>query len=127
MRMVLVSTFLSALTLLTGITVSAANAQGRACHRLWVERNQIYKDYGYCFKTREAIRYFGNRGCRYEYEADIPMSRRDRAHVAGSRRKSGTWAAAEAASGAVSRRAGRAVRAGTRNASCHSGTTCRPR
>ncbi len=67
--------------LLTGVAVSAANAQGRVCHRLWVERNQIYKDYGYCFKTPEAIRYFGNRGCRYEYEADLRMSRRDRAAI----------------------------------------------
>jgi YARHG domain len=70
-----------AVALLSGFAVSTANAQGRACHRLWVERNQIYKDYGYCFKTREAIRYFGNRGCRYESEEDVPMPRRDRARI----------------------------------------------
>lgn len=78
MRAGLVSTVVAALALSAGFAVTAANAQGRICHRLWVERNQIYKDYGYCFKTERAIRYFGNRGCRYEYESDIPMSRRDR-------------------------------------------------
>jgi hypothetical protein len=82
MRAALVSTFLAALTLSSGLAVSAANAQGRICHRLWVERNQIYKDYGYCFKTERAIRYFGNRGCRYEYQEDVPISRRDRARIA---------------------------------------------
>jgi YARHG domain len=82
MRKVLLATLLAALMLSTGFAISMANAQGSICHRLWVERNSIYADYGYCFKTPEAIRYFGNRGCRYEYEGDIPMSRRDRARIA---------------------------------------------
>ncbi len=81
MRAGLVSTAVAALVLTAGFTATAANAQGRVCHRLWVERNQIYKDYGYCFKTERAIRYFGNRGCRYESESDIRMSRRDRAII----------------------------------------------
>ncbi len=81
MRAVLVPAFLAVLTLSAGLAVSAAQAQSRICNRLWVERNQIYKDYGYCFKTERAIRYFGNRGCRYEHESDVPMSRRDRALI----------------------------------------------
>jgi YARHG domain len=81
MRVVVIPTCLAALALLSGFAVSAANAQERVCRRLWVERNQIYKDYRYCFKTERAIRYFGNRGCRYDYESDIPISRRDRAHI----------------------------------------------
>ena len=81
MRTVLVTSFLAGLTLATGLAVPAANAQGSICHRLWVERNQIYKDYGYCFKTPRAIRYFGNRGCRYDYQGDIQLSPRDQARV----------------------------------------------
>lgn len=81
MRAVLIPALLATLTFSTGMAVSAAHAQPRICDRLWVERNQIYKDYGYCFKTERAIRYFGNRGCRYEYEEDIPISRRDRARI----------------------------------------------
>jgi len=81
MRAVVSPAFLVALMLATGFAAPAANAQGRTCQRLWVERNQIYKDYGYCFKTERAIRYFGNRGCRYEYESDIPFKRRDRALI----------------------------------------------
>jgi hypothetical protein len=82
MRTVIISTFLAAVTLSTGFAVSAANAQGDICHQLWVERNQIYADKGYCFKTERAIRYFGNRGCRYEVQDDVPLSRRERARVA---------------------------------------------
>jgi len=81
MRVGLVSTGIAVLALTAGFAVTAANAQGRICHRLWVERNQIYKDYGYCFKTERAIRYFGNRGCRYDYQGDIQLSPRDQARV----------------------------------------------
>ena len=82
MRAVLVPAFLAALILSTGSAISIANAQGRVCQELWVERNQIYADKGYCFKTERAIRYFGNRGCRYEVQEDVPLSRRERARVA---------------------------------------------
>ena len=81
MRVGLVSTGTAVLALAAGFAVTAANAQGRVCHRLWVERNQIYKDYGYCFKTERAIRYFGNRGCHYDYQGDIHLSRRDQAAI----------------------------------------------
>ncbi|HZD89477.1 MAG TPA: YARHG domain-containing protein [Pseudolabrys sp.] len=81
MRTAVIPTLLSALALSTAFAVTAADAQSRVCHRLWVERNQLYKDYGYCFKTEQAIRYFGNRGCRYESEDEIPMARRDRARL----------------------------------------------
>jgi hypothetical protein len=33
-----------------------------SCSELWYERNEIYAQYGYCFKTPRAIREFG-RGC----------------------------------------------------------------
>jgi hypothetical protein len=61
-------------------TALPAAAQG-ICESLWVERNSIYKDAGYCFKTRRAISYFGNAGCRYEYEGDIPLSYGQRARI----------------------------------------------
>lgn len=52
------------------------------CDELWAERNAVYKDAGYCFKTPRAIRAFGNAGCRYDEIADLPLSARDRAKVA---------------------------------------------
>jgi phosphopantetheinyl transferase len=71
----------AALALVTGFAAPAAQAQGDICFRLWVERNAIYKANGYCFKTARAIDYFGNAGCRYDYESDVPLSRRDRARI----------------------------------------------
>lgn len=59
-----------------------AQAQYASCHELWVERNSIFKARGYCFKTRRAISYFGNAGCRYDYEEDVPLSAYERAYVA---------------------------------------------
>jgi hypothetical protein len=41
----------------------------------------IYKAYGYCFKTSKAINYFGNAGCSYDNEGDIPLSHADRSTI----------------------------------------------
>jgi hypothetical protein len=73
--------------LMTSMVVVAASAvatpalaQG-ICQSLWVERNAIYKDAGYCFKTARAINYFGNAGCRYDVEGAIPLSPAERARI----------------------------------------------
>jgi phosphopantetheinyl transferase len=82
MRTIFIASFLAALTICTGLAVSQANAQDNVCFRLWVARNSIFKANGYCFKTARAIAYFGNAGCQYDYEADVPMSPYDRQRVA---------------------------------------------
>jgi len=68
--------------LIASVGLSASTARAQSCQELWVERNSYYKDAGYCFKTRRAIAYFGNRGCSYEYEADVPLSRGIRERIA---------------------------------------------
>ena len=64
-----------------GLTMLATPAKAGVCQDLWVQRNSIYKAYGYCFKTAKAINYFGNAGCVYDNEASIPMSRADKQAV----------------------------------------------
>lgn len=61
--------------------LAAAPAAAQSCQQLWVERNAIYKGAGYCFKTSRAIRYFGNAGCSYDSEAELPLSRGERARI----------------------------------------------
>jgi hypothetical protein len=70
-----------------GLAASVAPARADVCFDLWVQRNSIYKAYGYCFKTPRAISYFGNAGCQYDYEGDIPMSRTDRNTVAAIKKR----------------------------------------
>jgi hypothetical protein len=65
----LMTSALAAFALTT--VASAAQAQ---CQQLWVARNSIYKNAGYCFKTERAIRYFGNAGCAYDDEGALPLS-----------------------------------------------------
>ena len=68
--------------LVAAITVAAATvASAQSCGDLWVERNTYYKQAGYCFKTARAISYFGNAGCAYDNERDVPFSRAVRARV----------------------------------------------
>ncbi len=60
--------------------VQSAHAQ--TCQELWIERNQYYKDAGYCFKTARAIRYFGNTACQYSREDEVPLMPAVRARIA---------------------------------------------
>ena len=53
-------------------------AWAASCEVLWTQRNTIYRDAGYCFKTPRAIRAFGNAGCRYDQLNDVPLSDNDR-------------------------------------------------
>lgn len=66
--------------LVVAMSVSPALADF-PCDELWGERNAVYKDAGYCFKTERAIRAFGNADCRYDDIRDVPLSARDRAKV----------------------------------------------
>ena len=52
------------------------------CDALSYQRNSIFKRAGYCFKTPEQIRNFGNAGCQYDDQASVPLSDRDRDEVA---------------------------------------------
>ena len=48
-----------------------------SCQDIWVMRNQIYKDHGYCFKTKRARNYFGNGGCWVDDESDVGLSSKE--------------------------------------------------
>lgn len=52
-------------------------ADGYSCHELWVMRNQIYRDNGYCFKTKKARSYFGNGGCWVDDQSDVGLSSKE--------------------------------------------------
>ncbi|KQQ31418.1 hypothetical protein ASF53_01575 [Methylobacterium sp. Leaf123] len=77
--------FLAA-AVLVSLTASPALA-AFPCDELWGERNGIYKDAGYCFRTERAIRAFGNSGCKYDALADVPLSARQRADIADIQRQ----------------------------------------
>ena len=52
----MITTFLAAATLYGGL---AATAQAASCYDLWYERNSIYANYGYCFRSQLGIETFG--------------------------------------------------------------------
>jgi hypothetical protein len=41
----------------------ASQASAASCYDLWYQRNQIYSENGYCFKTQLGRDTFGNAGC----------------------------------------------------------------
>jgi len=72
----------AALVASTAASAVAQDYRGWSCRDLWVERNQIFKDAGYCFNTQRAVRYFGNAGCMYDRQADVPLSASQRRIIA---------------------------------------------
>jgi hypothetical protein len=52
----------------------AEDLEDYKCTQLWVVRNVIYYEHGYCFKTKRAINYFGNDDCEYDDAEDIEFS-----------------------------------------------------
>jgi hypothetical protein len=71
--------------LLAGLGLALGAAAAKAdfpCDELWGERNAVYADAGYCFRTERGIRAFGREGCRHDDIADVPLSARDRRKVA---------------------------------------------
>lgn len=63
-------------------SLAAAPAYAQTCQQLWVERNQYYKNHGYCFKTQRAIEYFGNGGCYINDQNAVPLTPAERARIA---------------------------------------------
>ncbi|MDP4024021.1 YARHG domain-containing protein [Methylobacterium sp. NEAU 140] len=59
-----------------------APAAASSCDDLWYERNAVFKAAGYCFRSPRGIRTFGNAGCQFDDEADVPLSARQREQVA---------------------------------------------
>jgi hypothetical protein len=57
-------------------------ADGPTCDFLYVMRNQIYAQHGYCFKTARAIQEIGNTDCSIQNMAAVPLSRIERNNIA---------------------------------------------
>jgi hypothetical protein len=70
-----------ATTLTLAAIVMAGSAFAQTCDQLWVERNQYYKNHGYCFKTQRAIGYFGNGGCFIQDDNAVPFTPAERGRI----------------------------------------------
>jgi hypothetical protein len=45
-----------------------------SCDGLWTVRNSIFRDNGYCFKTKRALAIWDNNGCQYWNSGDVPLN-----------------------------------------------------
>lgn len=79
----LISIAAMAFVAVSTLTTTPAFAQ-RSCYDLWYARNLIYANNGYCFRTRLAIRTFGNTGC---YTRNPRFSRAESRRIARIQRE----------------------------------------
>jgi len=53
---------------------TAAQLKQLSCQILWEVRNTIYKENGYCFHSKKAIKAFGNAGCQIDDMGKVPLN-----------------------------------------------------
>jgi hypothetical protein len=56
------------------VFVKPQQVRNKSCEDLWILRNSIWKDAGYCFKTPRAIQAFGAQGCQYSDQSAVPLN-----------------------------------------------------
>jgi hypothetical protein len=59
-----------------------ASPDGPNCDFLYMMRNRIYAQHGYCFKTARGISEIGNAGCFINDQAAVPLSNIERDNIA---------------------------------------------
>jgi hypothetical protein len=57
-------------------------SDGPSCDFLYMMRNRIYAQHGYCFKTARGISEIGNSGCYISNQAAVPLSNIERDNIA---------------------------------------------
>ncbi len=61
--------------------ISARDAEKLGCDQLWTVRNGIFAARNYCFQTQRGIDEFGNTGCRYADQNEVPLNDYERANI----------------------------------------------
>ncbi len=61
--------------------ISGREAEKLGCEQLWTVRNGIYASRGYCFKTARGREAFGNAGCQYDDQGQVPLNDYERANI----------------------------------------------
>ena len=63
------------------VYVKPYQLRDKSCEILWILRNSIYDDAGYCFQTDRAKARFSNEGCRYTDQSEVPLNDYQRHNV----------------------------------------------
>ena len=70
----------------------ASVADGPSCDFLYMMRNRIYAQHGYCFKTARGISEIGNAGCHIADQSAVPLSNIERNNIATIKKAEGAKA-----------------------------------
>jgi hypothetical protein len=57
-------------------------SDGPSCDFLYMMRNRIYAQHGYCFNTARGISEIGNAGCHIANQSAVPLSNIERDNIA---------------------------------------------
>jgi len=59
-----------------------SRSDGPSCDFLYMMRNRIYAQHGYCFSTARGVSEIGNAGCHIANQSAVPLSNIERDNIA---------------------------------------------
>jgi hypothetical protein len=60
----------------------SSRSDGPSCDFLYMMRNRIYAQHGYCFSTARGVSEIGNAGCHITSQSAVPLSNIERDNIA---------------------------------------------
>lgn len=63
------------------IDIKPDEIKAMSCDELWLLRNSIYDDAGFCFASPKAAEHFSNQGCTYTDERLVPLNDYQRSNI----------------------------------------------
>lgn len=63
------------------VDIKPDEIKSMSCDQLWLLRNSIYDDAGFCFASPRAAEHFSNQGCTYTDERLVPLNDYQRSNI----------------------------------------------
>jgi hypothetical protein len=63
------------------VYIKPAQLKKHSCESLWILRNSIFDDAGYCFQSARGLKWFSNDGCKFSDQDEVPLNGYQRANV----------------------------------------------
>lgn len=63
------------------VYLSPKDVATHSCESLWILRNSIYDDAGYCFSSARGMKWFINDGCTIADQEAVPLNDDQRANI----------------------------------------------
>lgn len=66
---------------LENVDIKASDLKEHSCEQLWVLRNSVYHEQGYCFRSDKARKWFASTNCKFDDIRLVPLNDYQRKNI----------------------------------------------